>query len=68
MVRGEEGGLRRPTLEIPVQRMVELRPMPPSERLEVTGAAAATQYPQDRNQQQELLDVAHTTAIVTSSF
>jgi len=61
----EKGGVRRPSLEIQAQRLVEHLPMPPSERLEITGAAAAAQDPQDRNQQQEPLWIAHPTAVAT---
>ena len=58
----QEGGVRRPTLEIHAQRLVELLPMPFSKRLKITGAPAATQDPEHRHQQQEPLWVAHTTA------
>jgi len=39
--------------------------MPPGKGLEITGAAAATQDPQHRHQQQEPLLVAHPTAVTT---
>ena len=61
----EKGGDRRPTLEIQAQSLVDPRAMPPSERLEITGAAVAARDPKYRNQQQEPLGVAHTTTIAT---
>ena len=59
----DKGGVRRPTLEIQVQRLVERLPMPPSEGLEITGAAAAAQDPKHGHEQQKPLGVAHHPAV-----
>ena len=59
----QEGGVRRPALEIQAERLVERLPMPPSKGLEITGAPAATQDPKHRHEQQKPLGVAHPTAV-----
>jgi hypothetical protein len=59
----EQGGIRRPALEMQAQRFVERLTMPPRKGLEITGAAAAAQDPQQRHQQQEPLGIAHPTAV-----
>jgi hypothetical protein len=61
----EEGGIRRPALEIQPQRLVERFPVPAGKSLQITGAAAAAQDPQHRHQQQEPLRVTHPTAVAT---
>jgi len=59
----EEGGIRGPALEIQAQRLVQLLPMPPGKGFQITGAAAATQDPQHRRQQQKPLRVTHPAAV-----
>lgn len=61
----EEGGVRRPTLEIQAQRLVQLLPVAFGKSLQITGAPAATQDPKDRQEQQELLGLAPPTAVAT---
>ena len=64
----EKGGITGPAPEIQPQRLVQLLPMPPGKSLKVTRAAAATEDPQHRKQQQEPLWVAHPTAVAANSF
>ena len=59
----QEGGIRWPTLENQAQRLVEGLPVPAGKSLQITGAAAAAQDPQDCHQQQERLRVANPTTI-----
>lgn len=61
----EEGGIRRPALELQPQRLVKRFPVPAGKGLQITGAAAAAQYPQYRHQQHVPLRVTHPTAVAT---
>jgi hypothetical protein len=61
----EEGGIRRPALEIEAKGLVQRHSVPLGECLQITGAAAAAQDPEYRHQQQEPLRVAHSAAEAT---
>ena len=60
--QAEKGGIRYPAPVLKPQRLVEGFPVPASKTLQITGAAAATEYPQHRHQQEEPLGVTHPTA------
>jgi len=59
----EERGVRRPPLEIEPQGLVQGFPVSFGERLQISGAPAAAQDPQNRHQQQEPLRVTHPAAV-----
>lgn len=59
----EKGGVRRPALEVQAQGLVQRFPVPLGKCLQITGAAAAAQDPEYRDQQQELLRVTHPTPV-----
>jgi hypothetical protein len=61
----EEGGVRRPALELQAQRLVQRLSVPPGKGLEIPGTPAATQDPEHRDHQQKPLRVADPTAIAT---
>ena len=56
----KEGGIRGPALVLQPQRLVEGFPVPAGKTLQIAGAAAATEDPQQRHQQEEPLGVTHT--------
>ncbi len=55
----EKGCIRRPTLELQAQRLVQRLSVPPGKRLQIPRTAAAAQDPEHRHQQQEPLGVTH---------
>ena len=59
----EKGGIRGPALELQAERLIQRLTVPPGERLEIPGTAAATQDPEHGYQQQEPLRVTNPTAV-----
>lgn len=58
--------MRGPALEIQAQRLVAGGTVPAGERLQIPGAAAATEDPEHRHQQQKPLQVTHPAAVTTT--
>ena len=61
----QEGGIGRPALEIQAQGLVQRLAVPLGESLQIARAAAPTEDPEHRHQQQEPLRVTHPATVTT---
>ena len=59
----QEGGVRRPPLEVQAQGLIQRLPVPLGECLQIARASAAAQDPQHRYQQKKPLQISHTAPV-----